>query len=611
MNYCSTAGSENHLILPRPGFKLAALMGAALLACGVALGQQSALKQATATSGTKTASQYTIRRQTNLVPVRVVVRDKHGRSVAGLKQNQFQVFDQGQAQKLVFFQEVTSQGPAPSVTATTGVKQTQQAGPRFIAFYFDDLHARIADLQPMRKATERFLANSMLPDDMAALYTSSGKEMVEFTRDASRLRETLAKIKPAAEVSGASDPCMGLTDYQAFQIVEQNNLDMLNFAVSRQQSCEGAPAAINSAMLATTAARSILTAAVAESQNTISHLGQVVEHMKTLPGSREILLVSPGFFNMNLQKPLDTVVDLALREQVVINSINTLGAATDSLMGSASTISNPMQGNGVTGGFTVDSQRSTEFEHEDALSNLAYGTGGRLFHNSNDFYSGIQRLLTPPRHYYLMAFSPSLLQDNGKFHKLKIAVASTAGYKVEARRGYYAPAQGKQSSAPSLASSGTPAGAAAVAPSLAPARTQSPASTVDPLVAIAMDREELNQIPFHAFVQATKADANNLNLIFLLRADVHGLQFTKQNGMNQDDLKMLVFVNDAAGKRVEYVSHDIPLNVPDKDLPLLQKEGMDIKVDFKLAPGVYTIREVIQDAHGQTTALTRIINLKG
>lgn len=608
MRHSTIPGSNENFNLGLRSLQSAALCSALLLACSSALGQQSSAKKtATATSAAKTQSQYVIRRQTNLVPVRVVVRDKQGRSVAGLAENQFQVFDQGQPQKLVFFQEVTSPSHAPSVTSTTGVKQTRQAEPRFIAFYFDDLHAGINDIQPMRKATERFLADSMQPDDLAALYTSSGKEMVEFTRDAARLREVLAKIKPAAVVSGGSDPCMGLTDYQAYQIVEQNNLNLLNFATSRQQSCEGAPSTINSEMLATTAARSILAAAEAESQNTITHLNQVVEHMKTLPGARTILLISPGFFNMSMQEPLDSVIDQALREQVVINSINSLGVAADSLMGSASTISNPVQGLGTTGGLMVDSLRQTEFEHEDALSNLAYGTGGKLFHNNNDFYTGIQRLLTPPEHYYLMAFSPSQLQKDGHFHKLKIALASANAYRIEARRGYFAPANGTSASAPTLAASGAPAGGAA--PSLGPAKF--PASTVDPLVAIAMDHEDLTQIPFHAFVQATRLDANNLNLTFLLRADVHGLQFKKQNGMNQDNLKMLVFVNNAAGKRIEYVSHNIPLNVPDKDLPLLQKEGMDIKVDFKLSPGTYTIREVIQDDHGLTTALTRTIALKG
>jgi hypothetical protein len=54
-----------------------------------------------------------IRVQTNMVEVGVVVRDSHGKTVSGLKQSNFEVYDNGKLQKTTFF-SIENAPPPPN-----------------------------------------------------------------------------------------------------------------------------------------------------------------------------------------------------------------------------------------------------------------------------------------------------------------------------------------------------------------------------------------------------------------------------------------------------------------------------------------------------------------
>jgi VWFA-related protein len=82
--------------------------------------------------------------------------------------------------------------------------------------------------------------------------------------------------------------------------------------------------------------------------------------------------------------------------------------------------------------------------NEDVMAELADGTGGTFFHNSNDLEGGLQRLTVVPEWVYLLEFSPIGVKLDGSYHPLKVTVKNE-GLKVEARRGYFAsrPPKGK------------------------------------------------------------------------------------------------------------------------------------------------------------------------
>ena len=80
---------------------------------------------------------------TNLVVVRVVVRDAQGKPVKGLRKEDFKLFDSGKEQPIVQFEaESAVEPPSPPVAARKpeqAVAALSSALPgRFLALYFDD-----------------------------------------------------------------------------------------------------------------------------------------------------------------------------------------------------------------------------------------------------------------------------------------------------------------------------------------------------------------------------------------------------------------------------------------------------------------------------------------
>jgi VWFA-related protein len=78
-------------------------------------------------------------------------------------------------------------------------------------------------------------------------------------------------------------------------------------------------------------------------------------------------------------------------------------------------------------------------EEANVLMDLANGTGGTYFHNSNNLDEGFRRVGTPPEYYYVLGFAPQNLKPDGSFHVLKIGLKNSEKLNLETRRGYYAP----------------------------------------------------------------------------------------------------------------------------------------------------------------------------
>ena len=70
--------------------------------------------------------------------------------------------------------------------------------------------------------------------------------------------------------------------------------------------------------------------------------------------------------------------------------------------------------------------------NSDVMAELADGTGGVYFHNSNDLQDGFRRLAAAPEFLYLLDFSPKSFKLNGTYHQLKVVV-HPHGLTVQAR----------------------------------------------------------------------------------------------------------------------------------------------------------------------------------
>ena len=74
-----------------------------------------------------------------------------------------------------------------------------------------------------------------------------------------------------------------------------------------------------------------------------------------------------------------------------------------------------------------------------SMTVLADRTGGRVFHNTNDFTTAIRSAIDDSRVSYVLTYYPNHTKWDGQFREIKVKV-NRPGVEVRARRGYFATA---------------------------------------------------------------------------------------------------------------------------------------------------------------------------
>lgn len=554
----------------------------AALVCGLCVSAQ-ARAQTEPTNGPEMSSQdagATFKAKVNLVTVPVVVRDREGRAIGTLQQQDFQLFDRGKAQAISKFSVEKAGGHAVAVNSVPGEQdgggepsgEKSVALPeRYVAYLFDDLHLEMGDLIQARKAAQHYLGTSLQASDRAAIFTTSGQGNVDFTDDRGQLEQALSKLMPRALQAARGTECPDLSYYQADLIQNKQDQTALNAAVQEAMACNSIPQnqASMAQSLATSAAMRVVNIGEHDTLLTLGVLENVVRRISAMPGQRIVVLVSPGFLTveaMALERITD-VLDRATRANVIVSALDARGLYTTE--GDASRASS----GGYAGLMKRQYDREAAVADEDVMAELADGTGGTFFHNNNDLEAGLRRVASAPEYYYLLGFSPQNLKMDGSFHKLKVTVKNAAAAQVQARRGYYVPKH--------------------AAGEMDAAKQQ-----IEDAV---FSREEMHELPVELHTQFFKPNEVDAKLTILARIYVQRMQFQKVDGRNRNQLTVVSALFDRNGNYVSGQQKLLTLRFRDETLARLSS-GITIRTNFDMKPGSYFVRLVVRDANKQMMA---------
>jgi VWFA-related protein len=378
----------------------------------------------------------------------VVVRDKQGHAVGDLKKEDFQVFDNGKPQVIsgltVEKREVTGTAPGNSAESTVKVS-TSNAPPqaavlpkRITVYLFDDLHLTAADLAYLKKIAAKALDGALVDSDMAAVVSTSGKVNSGLTLDRAKLYGAIMSLEPRSVYTSSAGDCPNIEYYQADLIENKHDSTAFASALAQVFACDPAldrQRDLSQAQsMVESAARRVLMVGEQDAQVTLAAIKEFVRRMAKLPGQHTLILVSPGFLSI---APEDLswesqIMDLAVQSSVTINALDARGLYT-----------------GVTdisergAGQIIDPTRLAAMTRSGSLlSELANGTGGAFFENSNDLGAGFKRLTEVPEFVYVLEVSLDGVKPDGSYHRVKVKV-DREGMQIQARQGYSAPKQEK------------------------------------------------------------------------------------------------------------------------------------------------------------------------
>lgn len=532
--------------------------------------------------------------RSNLVEVPVVVRDKQGHPIGDLTKDDFFLFDKGKPQFISrFIVERAGQPFIPTVGATQVTADPSTAptvspfgdlnaplpGPpvpeRFIAYLIDDVHLNVGDLARMRNVTLEHINKSMDEVTRVAIVTTSGAGVLDFTDDIERIRATLNGIQPYTHTPTTSNNCPNVSLYMADLIINGNDPTATAVATADATACAQGLTTTTTAdiqAMVRSAAISALSIGEGETRYAIEGVENLSKRMASIPGSRVIVLISPGFIlpGSDLQPELTAMLELAIRNNVTVNTLDARGVYTQIPGGDAST--RTINTTNLTQRANFDA--SASLAQQDILEELADGTGGTFFHNDNGFAEGMVQLTRQPDFVYLLGFSPSDLKYDGTFHNLKVTLKDPKGRGLQARRGYYAP---KRPNDPEEASK-------------------------EDIREAVFSRDEMQDIPLDMRLQFFKSSPSSARLSVISRLDIKNLHFRKEQDRNKDTLVVVAGLFDHNGNFVSGTQRTVEMNLRDQTLTALDASGISIPAYFEVTPGAYAIRVVVRDAEGQMMA---------
>jgi VWFA-related protein len=544
------------------------------------------------TASPQNSPEMTTREQTvtfktavNVVNVPVVVRDSQGQAVGNLTKDDFQLFDRGKPQIVSRFTVEKSQGretlvPAPGGAPAKTTEVVEPAAPaavipeRFVAYLFDDVHVTNNDLVMARDAAGRHMQKSLGPKVRAAIYTTSGQTMLDFTDDRDKLHETLFRLTPHPIARSAGNECPDLTYYWADRIRNQNDQEALSFATMAAAACSGDQT--DAGQLVRPAVARIVAIHEQEAHVPLDVLRGVVQRMSVMPGQRTVVLVSPGFLTLIGSKDEESVIiDRAIRAKVVINSLDVRGLATETR--DLSKPSPALQGAALSAytAYTEKMDHEEFLAQSDVMAEVANGTGGTFYHNSNDLDTGFQRVAGAPEYLYVLGFSPQNLKMDGSTHALKVTLSPNPHhFDVDARRSY-----------------------------TAPKRLDDPAEMARQEIAEAIfSREEMSDIPLDLHTEYFKPSPDRVRLTSVTHIDLKALKLRKAEGRNRDGLTVTTGVFDNNGNYVAGIERGVELRLKDDTFDKWMSSGITVRSNLEVKPGNYLVRVVVRDSEGQLMA---------
>lgn len=387
-----------------------------------------------------------LRVYTELVQTDVMVFDRQGNFVNGLKRDDFELKIDGKLKPIEFFEKITAgsineESQIAAARGSTGHPDNNRSSlplpldrGRPVFFYIDDLHLDLPSLNATRKLIARFIDREMGQNDAAAIASANGQIgfLQQLTDNKAVLRAALERLKVRPySVRDFERPAM--TEYQAL-LITHNDPDTTSYFVEETIRQNPGLTPDSAAAQVNMRARAIVQQGGYITTNTLSGLEGLIRSAKNLPGRKLVFFISGGFLlddvNSDSRYRLQRIISAAARSGIVIYSLDARGLV-------ASLIDASSDYHPDTSGRLSRAGMGELLATQDAMNALASDTGGKATFNTNSLEPGLTRALKETSIYYLLAWKPEQTQNASKFRRIEVKLIGKPNLNVHVRRGFF------------------------------------------------------------------------------------------------------------------------------------------------------------------------------
>jgi VWFA-related protein len=387
-----------------------------------------------------------VRISSELVQTDVMVFDKQGKFVDGLKPEQFELKVDGRERQIVFFDRIQAGtvNEDAQLAAARGAEGGARPGSvvpldrgRSVIFFVDDLHLAPGNSMRVGKTLLRYIEDEIGQNDEAAVISASGQVgfLQQFTDNKAVLRAAAARIGARAGFVGDMQrPPM--TEVQALAIDRYDPSVTDYFVDALLRETPGLSRQMAESMVRERAGM-IVQQSGAVALRTLASLYSTLRNAAAMPGRKVLFFISDGFVVDNRGSStrdwMRRVTDEAARAGVVIYSLDAAGLRTGMPDASTDVAFDP-------GGQLASVNMSETSEMQSPLFTLAADTGGRALVNTNAMLRAVSGALKETSLYYLLAWKPDSAgaeRAAPKYQNIEVAVKGRPDLRVVVRRAFY------------------------------------------------------------------------------------------------------------------------------------------------------------------------------
>jgi len=516
-----------------------------------------------------------LRVETSLVQVGVVVRGHDGRAIGGLTRGDFVLTEQGKAREITSFSVETSavareEASSGSTAVGPTAERAKSSVPpsRSVLLYFEDFGTNTAELKRAQIAGRGFVNEGLDDGDRVAVASTSG-DWLDYTADKAKLVAAIDRLNPHPKLSRKGlGECPSIPPFQAYQIVEMHDPSALEAVMAEAARC-GAP--MPEPVILAVADTTWSQARIA-SQTTLDALERSLRSLAKMPGQKLLLMASSGFITSTLEPQRDRIIQQALHSGIVVSSVDAKSLWTHVPGGTFQEVSTERPPPDNTYRYNESTFGAAAFVNNQIMSDLAEATGGLFFHNNNDLAHGFRQLGSLPEVKYMLGFSDAAADS--KFHAVKVKLRDPKGYTVQARPGYFA----------------TP-----------------PAATEERDI----DRELRGMSVRQAFPVTLAYRQEGATVKTQVHVDLAKLRFPIREGRMVQQLTVVLALIDQSGNVASAKEGTMDFAMGEETHLRLMASGINAALNLDAAPGKYRLRAVVKESvDGRMATSERSIDVR-
>ena len=501
---------------------------------------------------------------TQLVVEDLIIKDKSGNPITGLKASDFAVTEDGKPQKIDFveFQKLEegaaplppqSEGPKvlqervePAVKSATAIQiapekpgDIKYKDRRLMVLFFDMTSMPIGDQLRAQTAADKFVRTQMTPSDLMAIMTFSSdiKVVEDFTDDRDALLKDIKNLT-IGEGQGFDEQVSDDSASDTGAAFTQDDTEFNIFNTDRQ---------------------------LAALENAVQMLGSLNE-------KKALVYFASGMTRNGLdnQAQLTATVNAALKANVSFYPIDARGLVASAPMGDA-TQSSP-GGSAMYTGSSARSSQSNFQGQQETLYTLAADTGGKALLDNNDLAVGIVQAQKDISSYYILGYRTTNENLDGKYRTIKISfrdrALSARISKFDYRRGYFAGKDFKQFNS---------------------------SDKERQLASALMQGDPLTDIDITMEIDYFRLARDRYFVPIVAKIPGSELELARHGGAESTTIDFIGEIKDAAGKQVANVRDFADFKLKGETAAALSKHPIEYDSGFTLPPGKYSLRFVARE----------------